>query len=448
MKLLKNNNKGLTLVELIVAAAILGAISVPLLSMFIVASRTTITSREIGDGTAIVENILEQYESTDLDNWLDLGSVSHIRAPQYDTIDGSFYAWETDINGIPSFNNLGSVMPMPELDDFTDINIAYQNVQIGNNEFDVLVTLNPGEENLANLGTGDSYWTINNIPLVSYTPMNYIYTQSRDIAQDPDAAAIAAFENEAILRGYDLAEVNIADPTINIAVDPRRTITMTVTEDTNPPPNQQILHTEVTYSYEFDFPGATTSPYSFEYTVPSFHITPADGVDANVKNAATFYLVYYPWYYGDITTKDTIVINKETTAEINVIVVKRRDPSISDAQLNSYERNYRAEVFLIQEYESDLYDIGSNKVKIDGNLLTNINDPLVEYLTYIYGTDFHLTNGSGTYSTTALDTGNDLIITEDVKRIYDIQVSIYDATPTGTPPDFTQTPIYTINSTI
>lgn len=61
-----HNNKGLSLVELLAAVAILGIIVVPLLHTFITSAGTASKSRELGAETLAAQNVAETVEATDL----------------------------------------------------------------------------------------------------------------------------------------------------------------------------------------------------------------------------------------------------------------------------------------------------------------------------------------------------------------------------------------------
>ena len=67
MKMRKElNNKGFSLVELLIATVILAIIVAPLLHSFVTAAHTTVRSRQIGDATLVSENIAEMVEATSL----------------------------------------------------------------------------------------------------------------------------------------------------------------------------------------------------------------------------------------------------------------------------------------------------------------------------------------------------------------------------------------------
>ena len=69
MKMRKElNNKGFSLVELLIATIILGIVVAPLLHTFVTAANTTARSRQIGDATLAGENIAEKVEAGSIDD--------------------------------------------------------------------------------------------------------------------------------------------------------------------------------------------------------------------------------------------------------------------------------------------------------------------------------------------------------------------------------------------
>ncbi|MEG2001242.1 MAG: type II secretion system protein, partial [Evtepia sp.] len=57
------NNKGFSLVEMLVALVMLALIITPLLHSFVTATRTSEKARATGDATAAAQNIVESLES-------------------------------------------------------------------------------------------------------------------------------------------------------------------------------------------------------------------------------------------------------------------------------------------------------------------------------------------------------------------------------------------------
>ena len=65
------DDRGLTLVELIVGVTILAIIVVPLLHIFVTGANTEYKSRIYGDATDAAQNLSEQIQANDADTILD-----------------------------------------------------------------------------------------------------------------------------------------------------------------------------------------------------------------------------------------------------------------------------------------------------------------------------------------------------------------------------------------
>lgn len=66
----KMNNSGLTLLEILVTIAVLGIVSIPLISNFMVGMRTNLEARKTQDATQTAQNVAEAFKTTDLNQLL------------------------------------------------------------------------------------------------------------------------------------------------------------------------------------------------------------------------------------------------------------------------------------------------------------------------------------------------------------------------------------------
>ncbi|MEG1461192.1 MAG: prepilin-type N-terminal cleavage/methylation domain-containing protein, partial [Oscillospiraceae bacterium] len=123
----KIDNRGMTLVELLVAVVILGIIVVPLLHTIVTGATTERKSRVAGEATATAQDILETIEASDAERILaDAGTVA--AGAQYYTksADGTFTAH-------------GTSAPVNAAKEYY---IGIENIKNGSSTFDALVTLN------------------------------------------------------------------------------------------------------------------------------------------------------------------------------------------------------------------------------------------------------------------------------------------------------------------
>jgi prepilin-type N-terminal cleavage/methylation domain-containing protein len=71
----KHDNKGLTLIEIVVTIAIIGIVAVPLLNSFMVGMRTNNTARNSEDAVQMAQNLAEAFQTTDIDTIVSTGKV-------------------------------------------------------------------------------------------------------------------------------------------------------------------------------------------------------------------------------------------------------------------------------------------------------------------------------------------------------------------------------------
>ncbi|MEG1242133.1 MAG: type II secretion system protein, partial [Oscillospiraceae bacterium] len=120
------DNRGMTLVELLVAVVILGIIVVPLLHTIVTGATTERKSRVAGEATATAQDILETIEASDAELILtDAGTVA---------TDAQYY--------IKSANGTFTAATTTAPKDTDVYYIGIKNIKNGSSTFDALVTLN------------------------------------------------------------------------------------------------------------------------------------------------------------------------------------------------------------------------------------------------------------------------------------------------------------------
>ena len=430
MKMRKElNNKGFSLVELLIATIILGIVVAPLLHTFVTAANTTARSRQLGDATLLGENVAELVEAADLK---DLNKL--FEAPYFDTD-------ATDPNNNPP-DTTYSVNAGTEV-----YSLSAKGVPSGSSTFNVKVTLDPSPYR-----TGDpDNKRVNDVRISDYSNMDAIYAQSLDV-DNPDLLAWAAFRTEADSRhegeadGEDASEKQVWDPN---SVEPVRTMTLDITKDAEEKINV-VLSMNYTYSYlytvidtatgvsEVRNGSITVGPYRYDLMSQGFSTT-TNGRLPNI------YVMYYPLYESAGRINDVIRINNmvdDVAQPFKIFLVKEETKSASgaaDPNLASKEYAYNA---TLEQYvpartpESNYATVYSN---IREDLVTGSN--LGNKITYqiFRGNYFSVT---GRFGGETPDKGGDLVSKSERNRLFDVAVEVFDAKDTT----FT-TPIYTFHST-
>jgi prepilin-type N-terminal cleavage/methylation domain-containing protein len=73
----KQDNRGLTLLEIVVTIAIIGIVAVPLLNSFMVGMRTNNVARKAEDAAQTAQNLAEAFQTTDIDTIISSGKVGN-----------------------------------------------------------------------------------------------------------------------------------------------------------------------------------------------------------------------------------------------------------------------------------------------------------------------------------------------------------------------------------
>ena len=422
------NNKGVSLVELLIATIILGIVVVPLLHSFVTAANTTARSRQLGDATLLGENVAELVETTAMS---DLDVLFE---------DPAFGVDNTDPDN-PSISY--------SRDRDTDIySLSALGVHAGNSTFNVKVKLDP---TAYRAGAG-----VNNVKLSDYSNMDGIYAQSLDVT-NPDVLAYADFQREAdrIHRGVADGETASGeeewDPN---SVEPVRTTIIDITEDTNTGAITASLSLMYTYHYIYtktDSETGESQEYVGNITVgPREYDLVRDFSPATEGRLPNLYVMYYPLYESS-RVNDIIQINNMLTVTngasvvpdqtgvakpIKIFLVKEKT---ADANLTNKEFGYNARV----EQYVPAGTLAGNYAVVYSNIREDLvtGTSLGNSITYdIYRGRFF--SDIGYFGGDDPNKGGDLVSKTERNRMYDVTVEIYDAKDTA----FT-TPIHTAYAT-
>ena len=411
MKMRKElNNKGFSLVELLIATIILGIVVAPLLHTFVTAANTTARSRQIGDATLMGENVAELVKATalkDLDELFD--------DPYFNGVTNDTYNLNTT-TGVYS--------------------LSAQNVRAGSSAFNVKITVDPSPYR-----TGDpNNKRVNDVTISNYSNMDAIYAQSLDV-DNPDLLAWSAFQREADRRHRN-------EEWDSGSVEPERTMTLNITKDANDKINV-VLSMDYTYTYlytVFNDETGLNDVYSGSITVGPFRydlMSQGFSVATNGR-LPNIYVLYYPLYESAGRINDIIKINNMVDGvaqPFKIFLVKEK---ATDANLANKEYAYNAtlEQYVPAGTPEDNYAVVYSNIRehlIDGSNLGN----KVTYQIY-RGNFFSVTGrfGGENPGNDPLYKGGDLVYKSEGNRLFDVTVDIYDVKDTAF-----ATPIHTFHST-
>ena len=434
MKMRKElNNKGFSLVELLIATIILGIVVVPLLHSFVTAANTTARGRQLGDATLLGENVAELVETTAMS---DLDVLFE---------DPAFGVDNTDPDN-------PAISYSPDSDD--DIySLSALGVHAGSSTFNVKVKLDPTAYHTGNPANRKP---INDVKLSDYSNMDGIYAQSLDVT-NPDVLAYDAFKREADREHSGAAEgenANEEQVWLVNTVKPVRTTIIDITEDIGTKEITASLSLVYTYNYTFTKKDSATGDireYTNSITVGPFEYDLVRNFSQETEGRLpNLYVMYYPLYALNYVS-DVIKINNMLTTTggaegappragdaepIKIFLVKEKT---ADANLANKEFGYNARVeqYVPAGTPPENYAVVYSNIRED--LVTGTS--LGNQITYdIYRGSYF--SDIGRFGGDDPNKGGDLVSKTERNRMYDVTVEIYDAKDTA----FT-TPIHTAYAT-
>lgn len=263
MKQPLSDNRGLTLIELVVGVVIMAVIAVPLLHSFVASASTARKSEVYRNATDAAQNIIEEIESSEV----------------------SAYIVE---NGAAYDNTLLAYT------------IRKENIISGNCRFDALITLSAAKDPSGNP------LSVNSSPVAVGNPMDAVIDMNT-------ADDIALNELNAKLSGLS-----------NISPQPsleNLTRKITVTADKS---GSGVFRIETVFSYSGSFTGKNDKkePKTIDFS-ESNSIIVKDSASVNAKNSFSLYLFFKAYYAG----RDVISIKNSDwkNSDFKVFLVSSND---------------------------------------------------------------------------------------------------------------------------
>lgn len=359
----KLDNRGFSLVELLVAVLILAVITVPMLQMYVMSARTAAKSRQAGDATTAAQNIVETIQARNV------AQVLSTKQPDFSDVAALFGPGVTADVSLDSASGAGTV--------------TLSGVSSGSSTFDAEVTMNP--ENYRAAGS------INDKEITQYTAMDGVYYQKSD-DMDVDKLAEDEFNQE-----HSDAVLQTRRRAINIHVS--------------------NSGTKVQFTYTFGYRWTDTSGgepverhRTESITMPETELFP-EGYPADGESFSV-YMFFNPYYISDNSPyQDDITINNTDNLDCSVFLVKQNtSPTASE------ETGYGARVVLRESHSTE-------HTTFYASIFSNIGEKLLgdEKISNIsfrkyYSSVYYVSDNFG---------DGELINKKKEDRLYDVTVKIY-----------------------
>lgn len=364
-------NKGFSLLELLVAIAILGVILVPMATAFVVSQNTASRAKEVRNQTMAGQNVVEAYKATEIEALV--ADLKKGTQPLSTIATGAtLFSYDTAS---------ASYVPMTAstTDDGTGSQymVRLTGVQGGAKTYDAMLYLN---------ATG---YAGNTTQVVSYRTMDALYNQpdpTKNDSDDPDLEAASTIAEAVLLdKGtgpnatYFLSSMN-------------RTVTITISKVGT---TSGTITCTALFHYESYYSGKN---YTVDVTKPFYNGT----YTATTSDFENLYFLYYP---NSLSQRDTFVIENPSNVDCSVSLV----PMCHDLTY------YLPSFTLYETYDSALsYDKQINHA--------TMNYPNKTYPLKI----FFRANGIPWAAVDPKFTGEPVDMTLK-NRLYDVSVDIYKA---------------------
>lgn len=366
----KKNNKGFTLLELVIAIFLFSLVAIPLLQAFTVSLDISTKSRKIGEATAAAQNIQEAIEAKSVASMLsqtdaygDLtGKVQNESVLEflgYDIKDEDPVAREQKL--AQAKNNTTVT------DTATEKSLLLRNLNAGNKTFNAKVFFETGNYDAAD-GSGD-IGLINKGLIAQYTDMTGTFSQPYASNQNPDELSKSDYEVKYPASKYT-------------QISPRtRTIKVIVSSEPKGTDESEgylvFVTVDFIYTYKHSWtdtvlgvPTVKTGSANITYT---YSVFPGGYSIKSYDDEVACYLMYYPFY--EYITDNVGILSY--TENINLYVDYDNDDS-----------DLKFKLFLIKQWPM-VPDANGNKVPADKN--SNLIK-LTDRGYFIYISEYHNDN--------------------------------------------------------
>lgn len=424
------NQKGFSLIEVLLGVAILGIIIFPLLNAMVVPAKTVAKTSNIHDATLAAQNIVETVNSLTMDDLIN-GIKNNTGCLQNLTTNAKLYSLNSG-----TYSEVTS--PSGIETNKSPYYIGLKSVNYGNNTYDAMVKLDASGTDMPVSGNN-----------ALFTAADAEFNQPIDITNadhtvnnlNPDTQAVADFLSQAsILSQSPITNKDIFTHSMT------RTITINFSK------NDNNVTAGVVYAYKYDaypYPYTTTDEYGQRITETRTQDLTYSAYYQFGGLASAFnnvYFFYYPNYYTGSTASsyDYIQVNNTSGLKFNLYLVKQNTPGYTDGVYNGkdYDLDYSGDLELREPFHSSASI--NPYVTIFTNMAVHLgtNGSLTHSSVYRYfsgwrypDTLFNNNTFLFNYNTSKNYFSSQIASSQAVKRLYHVAVDLYpeNSNFTGTP---------------
>ena len=337
---MKQDDRGLTLVELLIAVALLAIVVTPLFGAFYVSSKNNNKAGNTFRATTVAQNLMESMEGYSLEEICSQFTKTDVYRPDfllYPMTPGDY--WETDASGVNrissgQWNNDDGEWQFDFIGQASNrYTFCIKNITEGGVTYDARVTLNAdGYRYLTNAGASAA--EKEEARRTAYNE-DYLFVQET-MNTNTDVISIYAREEdskgrEKFAENIQLSSQYVGTVTIDeMKSDAVRTFRIILEEDSDT--GKYRVWNRIDYGYLMP-----TTAKEYIYTVKES--------ENLLDDLRSVYILYYPNYDSQQgAIKDRLVIESRVEHSFNVYLVKQVDSTLSRNELLLKEADYQMEV--------------------------------------------------------------------------------------------------------
>lgn len=358
----KLNNKGLSLVELLIAVTILSVISVAIYQSIVMSARTNAKAKLQHKATSLAQDVMEGLKAEDINTILHQFTAPVKRDAEGNELVG-FDIIPKSIRPVNLWSEVGTfggyVTGTLQADGTTvyedDYNktsdskyyLYLKNAIMENTTFDVLITLD-GSPYVDGGSSGQKY---NSDPIVQIPTMDNNYDAITSNSMIYDAEAEAKFQTN-IGSGYDPKNI-------------RREIKTILTKETLAGIEAKTFYKVVVeYQYSYKWNGAYSTADDKTYMQREIIYDNSASPEYRLQNVFLFYAPAYS--YGE----DVISIENLQGLDPTVYIIKQKKTA---SNLLTQENSYRAKLKVTEASGATTTSLGAICTNMNQNLVTGSN---------------------------------------------------------------------------
>lgn len=364
---LKTDNRGMSLLEIIIAVTILGIITVPLLNLFVTSANLTFKAKKTGLNTTETTSIYEQIKATPIDTLLSDASTDNGKTK----IASYFDVDQSDVSQTSGNKASAAAATDPMLNQ----EIKVQNIKQGGRSYTADISVVSASDSIDKVTSASNYTLqdlkdMNNSARTKQMSFDHIWIQPTTDIENPDVLAMAEVPDELknipvgtrdakgeritkktrkiylTLDAEESAGITTVRPTITYVYDIEwkedeyGTLKDKKTYATSTTEQKTLLDGSTISRRKWSRAGDSVGKSVFDIQLGSFTYKNPDGI-----HKFDIMLFYLPWYDGtERNMRDEITIDNPNNLEGDTFIIKENGDN---------NKPYSGLIWLLENHDAD-----------------------------------------------------------------------------------------------